>query len=144
MELPEDRYDDLLLPPWSPDAKNLHSVGFDLLVEFPGGGGEVASPSHMLGVKMGEDASAHVRLANMEDVPNRDLVLDVKTETVAAKTFAGIDKSGQVQFISLIPSSAFGGTARCAGSGRSSWTGRPCQEHPSSRRTRPSAPVWPP
>lgn len=108
MELPEDRYDDLLLPPWSPDAKNLHSVGFDLLVEFPGSGGEVASPSHMLGVKMGEDASAHVRLANMEDVPNRDLVLDVKTETVAAKTFAGIDKSGQVQFISLIPSSAFG------------------------------------
>ena len=90
MELPEDRYDDLLLPPWSPDAKNLHSVGFDLLVEFPGSGGEVASPSHMLGVKMGEDASAHVRLANMEDVPNRDLVLDVKTETVASKTFAGI------------------------------------------------------
>ena len=108
MELPQDRYDDLLLPPWSPDAKNLHSVGFDLLVEFPGGGGEVASPSHMLGVKMGEDASAHVRLANMEDVPNRDLVLDVKTETAAPKTFAGIDKSGQVQFISLIPSSAFG------------------------------------
>ena len=108
MELPQDRYDDLLLPPWSPDAKNLHSVGFDLLVEFPGSGGEVASPSHMLGVKMGEDASAHVRLANMEDVPNRDLVLDVKTETAAPKTFAGIDKSGQVQFISLIPSSAFG------------------------------------
>jgi Ca-activated chloride channel family protein len=108
MELPEDRYDDLLLPPWSRDARKLHSVGFDLQVEFPGSGGEVASPSHMLGVKMGEDASAHVRLTNMEDVPNRDLVLDVKTETAESKTFAGIDKSGQVQFISVVPSTVFG------------------------------------
>ncbi|MDI9369568.1 MAG: VIT and VWA domain-containing protein [Synergistota bacterium] len=107
MELPEDRYDDLLLPPWSPDARNLHTVGFDLLVEFPGSG-EVASPSHMLAVKMGEDASSHVRLANMEDVPNRNLVLDVKTETAAPKTFAGLDKNGQVQFITLVPSTAFG------------------------------------
>jgi len=108
MELPEDRYGDLLLPPWSRDAKNLHTVGFDLLVEFSGSGGEVASPSHMLAVRMGEDASAHVRLANMEDVPNRDLVLDVKTEAAAPKTFSGIDGNNQLQFITVIPSKAFG------------------------------------
>ena len=108
MELPEDRYDDLLLPPWSSDAQNLHTVGFDLLVEFPGSGGQVASPSHLLAVRMGEDASAHVHLANMEDMPNRDLVLDVKTEAAAPKTFAGIDKNSQMQFISVIPSTAFG------------------------------------
>jgi Ca-activated chloride channel family protein len=108
MELPEDRYDDLLLPPWSSDAQNLHTVGFDLLVEFPGRGAQVASPSHLLAARMGDEDSAYVQLANMDDLPNRDLVLDVKMEASEPKVFAGIDKDSQTQFIGVVPSTAFG------------------------------------
>src|SRR5919108_5564646 len=54
LELPEDEFGDLLLPPFAADASRLHEVGFDLAVWMPSPIKGVASPSHAIKVE-GDD-----------------------------------------------------------------------------------------
>jgi Ca-activated chloride channel family protein len=111
IELPEDEFGDLLLPPFKKVASELHRVSFDLSVTMPDAIAETASPSH--GIRVRNVDSAHVRVASAvgKEVPNRDLVLDVRMQHSFAGVLgaAGADQHGY--FVALIASDRFGKVA---------------------------------
>ncbi|MCX7888024.1 MAG: hypothetical protein N3B01_12330, partial [Verrucomicrobiae bacterium] len=78
MELPEE-FGDVILPPWMKQAEGLHRIGFELTVAFPQAVAEIGSPSHAIRVRHDGNGMHRVGLAANQDVPNRDLVLDVRT-----------------------------------------------------------------
>lgn len=102
MELPADEFGDVLLPPFRTDAESLHQVGFDLAVS--GDVEEVGSPSHAIRASR----NGRVTLASEVDVPNRDLVLDVRFQKMAAQVFSGPVADNTTSFAALIPSTLFG------------------------------------
>lgn len=106
IELP-DSFDDLILPAWVKDAKRLHAVNFDLDIDCGASPAEVSSPSHVLRVQP-TDGGAKVGLAVASDLPDRDLVLDVRTAEVKETAYAGIDDSGAGRFTAVVPSTCFG------------------------------------
>ena len=108
MELPDDDFGDVILPRWIKDATSLHRVGFRLSVAAPGGVTEIASPSHPLRVVNRAGTDVEVFLGTEADVPNRDLVLDVRYAETSPWTFAGTDTEGKGRFAAVIPSTAFG------------------------------------
>lgn len=107
MSLPADLFGDMVLPEWHADARGLHRVGFDLCVEAPGGALEVASPSHNLTVRQ-EDTGTRAGLAVAADIPNRDLVLDVRYRDNKPVALAGTDSEGRGRFVVIVPSTCFG------------------------------------
>ncbi len=102
MELPEE-FGDVILPRWMEDASGLHRVGFALTVAWPQAVAEIGSPSHAITVRHESNGQHRVRLAPEKDVPNRDLVLDVR----ASEPVAGVT-GGAKHFALVVPSSAFG------------------------------------
>jgi Ca-activated chloride channel family protein len=103
IELPEDEFDDLILPRWMRDASSLHEVGFDLRVRVDQPIAEISSPSH--GIRA---TDRRVRLSAERDVPDRDLVLDVRTKAAAIGVLSGVDRENRGRFAVLVPSSVFG------------------------------------
>ena len=112
MELPSNEFGDVLLPPFRKDARSLHQVGFDLSVLHQLPIAEVGSPSHSIRVIQDGAAPARVALAAERDVPNRDLVLDVRFQEIAAQVLAGATAGGSRSFAAIVPSSLFGVTAK--------------------------------
>ena len=108
MELPESEFDDLILPRFSQDATNLHRVGFSLEVHAGEGVREVASPSHSVRVQTSNGQPARVSLARESDLPNRDLVLDVRREPRGTTVLSGLDHEGKGRYAVVIPSNEFG------------------------------------
>jgi Ca-activated chloride channel homolog len=107
IELPADQFGDLLLPAYMRDPSSLHAVSFDLSVV---GGGKiltVASPSHTVKVTGAGSTGARVGLGVSKDVPDRDLVLDVETESGAAAVYGGACTEGGARFNVSIPSTLF-------------------------------------
>lgn len=76
LELPRERFGDLILPAWKNEAEGLHSVGFDLEVLGGQGLASVTSPSHAVSIA-GEGAERRIGMAVAAELPNRDLVLEV-------------------------------------------------------------------
>jgi Ca-activated chloride channel homolog len=107
IELPEDEFGDVLLPGFRADASDLHEVGFDLSIRASGRVVEVASPSHPLRAGAGSNGEWRVGLATGRDVPDRDLVLDIKTAADAGGLMAE-RSGGKVQFAAILPSGRFG------------------------------------
>jgi len=107
VELPEDEFGDVLLPRYHKDASDLHRVGFHLRVDGGTRLSEVASPSHAVRVRVLEHG-AQVELSKEADVPDRDLVLDVKRSVIAPEVHCGEAKDGRKHFVAIIPSTAFG------------------------------------
>jgi len=95
MELPPDEFGDMILPRFREDAHSLHEVGFDLSVFHQLPIDEVGSPSHSIRVRQNGMAPARVALAAAKDVPNRDLVLDIRFKEAAAQVFAGATGEGK-------------------------------------------------
>jgi len=112
IELPGEEFGDIILPRWVEDSQSLHRVGFDLKVSMPGGIAEVASPSHPLRVRNKDDSSTQVSLATAGDLPNRDLVLDVRARGALSETFAGVGKDGKGRFAVVVSSDKFGKTTQ--------------------------------
>jgi Ca-activated chloride channel homolog len=108
IELPEDEFGDLILPQFIQEASNLHQVGFDLSVLLPQPITEVGSPSHAVRFISVRPQEGRVSLAQAHDVPNRDLVLDVRTKECLSGVLAGIDKSGKGQLTAVFTSETFG------------------------------------
>ncbi len=108
LELPDDEFGDLLLPRFVADGSGLHRVGFDLSVWMPSPVIGVASPSHAIKVQSDDPQTFKVRLAPEGDIPNRDLVLDIKTQEPLNGVFGGVGKDGTGHFAALVPSSRFG------------------------------------
>jgi Ca-activated chloride channel family protein len=109
IELPENEFEDMMLPKFKQDASNLHAAGFGLRLLAAGGFAEIGSPSHAIRVISGDDGGlAEVLLARGKDLPNRDLVLDARSKTVAPETIGGRSRDGKLHFVGIIPSSSFG------------------------------------
>ncbi len=107
IKLPEE-FGDVILPQWMENATGLHQIGVDLEVVIPQVGAEIRSPSHAIKVRQESNHHHHVTLAPENDVPDRDLVLDVHTTEPMAGVIGGIGKDGQGHFALIVPSSAFG------------------------------------
>ena len=108
LELPAEQFGDLILPKFAQDAGALHRIGFDLDIEVPAPVEEIDSPSHRVRVGHVSNGSSRVSLATAEDVPNRDLVLDVRVRDQLSGVLAGRDSDGKVRFSALLPSTFFG------------------------------------
>jgi len=106
MELPES-FEGVLLPPWVKNGEKLHQVGLALEVWLPEGGWELNSPSHRVRVAAGEQNTAQVSLAVEEEIPNRDLVLDLKARRPIQGVFGGESKDGTSAAV-VLPSAFFG------------------------------------
>ena len=103
-ELPCDLFGDVLLPRLLRNASALHGIGFDLEVQ----GDEVTSPSHPMAARKGR-----ATLVPDRDVPDRDLILDVKRDGKAIQAIAG-DDAGRRSFAVAVPSTYFGDKSRGA------------------------------
>lgn len=108
IELPDDQFGDVLLPPFHRDAAALHRVGFDLTVVMPADIAEVGSPSHATRIADLDSRRKRIRLAPDHDLPNRDLVLDVRFKTGFTGVLAARDRAGRCQFAGVLASTAFG------------------------------------
>ena len=108
IELPEDEFGDVILPRWAADASGLHEIGFRLTVEAGAELASVGSPSHAVDVKLENGRRGSVMLARERDVPNRDLVLDVRTREAWSGVLAGLCRQGKGHFAVVIPSPRFG------------------------------------
>lgn len=111
IELPEDEFGDLILPQFASDASSLHEVGFDLSIAMPCPISEVSSPSHPLRTITRSSGRSRISLATAKDVPDRDLVVDMRSSDAAGTVLTGTDSQGKGRFIALIPSSGFGQAA---------------------------------
>lgn len=103
IELPAEEFDDLILPRWMRDASSLHECGFDLRVQP---GAAVSSPSHAI-----HATDRRVHLSAERDVPDRDLVLDIRSKM---EVLTGLDRDRRGRFAALIPSTAFGARPEAA------------------------------
>ena len=112
IELPADEFGDLVLPQFMSDASALHEVGFDLSVSMAHPIVETASPSHAVRVVAQGIGRSRVSLATAKDLPNRDLVLDVRTAETLDGVLAGIGSDGRGHFVAVVPSAAFKGEAK--------------------------------
>jgi len=104
IELPRSEFGDVILPTYKRAADGLHEVGFDLSLRIPGKIAEVGSPSHGIRYR-DEEGGRRVSLAPASDVPNRDLVLEVKLAKAEA---APLILAGDKHFGVAIPSTRFG------------------------------------
>jgi Ca-activated chloride channel family protein len=102
IELPQKEFGDVILPRFKRDAENLHEVGFDLALRIPGTIVEIGSPSHAVRLRE-EQGARRITLAPASDVPNRDLVLDVRVAESKTQVMAG-----NKRFAMLVPSTRFG------------------------------------
>jgi Ca-activated chloride channel homolog len=108
VELPENDFGDLMLPKFAKDASGLHAVGFSLELRAGAGIKEVASPSHTLRVEGERDQIRRVSLARNSDLPDRDVVLDVRRADVKTTVLSGLDSKGNGRFAAVLPSTEFG------------------------------------
>ncbi len=108
IELPPAQFGDLMLPQFRAGGKGLHRCFFDLFVRMPGEIEEISSPSHSIRVRRTGSGESAISLAPAADLPDRDLVLDVKHRLVEPLVLAGAGESGTRHFAALIPSPTFG------------------------------------
>jgi Ca-activated chloride channel family protein len=105
IELPPDEFGDVILPRYREDASGLHEIGFDLAISHTVPIDEIGSPSHSIRVKQN---GARVALAGAKDVPNRDLVLDIRYSGTESQVLFGSGEDGKRHFAAVIPSTVFG------------------------------------
>ncbi len=108
IELPPTQFGDLMLPQFRASAKGLHRCSFDLFVRMPGEIDEISSPSHSIGIRRTGSGESAIFLAPAADLPDRDLVIDVKRRLVEPLVLTGAGESGTRHFAALIPSPTFG------------------------------------
>jgi Ca-activated chloride channel homolog len=118
MELPATEFGDVVLPAFREDASALHQVGFELAMAGQSALNEIGSPSHAVRVRQDGAHSARIALAAESDVPNRDLVLDVRFQSAEPQVLGGMCKGGARngigRFAAIIPSSSFGALTAAA------------------------------
>jgi Ca-activated chloride channel homolog len=105
IELPSDQFGDVILPPFRKDASSLHEVGFELSLALGLPTDEIASPSHSIRVKR---EPLTISLTPERDVPDRDLVLDVRYTKANSQVLAGPVADGKHSFAAIVPSTTFG------------------------------------
>jgi Ca-activated chloride channel homolog len=114
IELPDDVAGGVFLPSFHAGASDLHKIGFELQLEPAHGIGEIASPSHAVRVLLKDRAAIGVKLSPDRDVPNRDLVLDVKCDLSTGCAWSDRPSGDRKHFAVVVPSTAFGQPVRTA------------------------------
>jgi Ca-activated chloride channel homolog len=104
IELPADLFGDVVLPRFHESAENLHRIFFDLEIETPWDIEEISSPSHSVRF----NRHNRVSLAPESDLPDRDLVLDLKIPQKAFHALSGRGEDGRRHFAVVVPSTTFG------------------------------------
>ncbi len=67
----------MILPSWTNNPDRLHRIGLNLKLLTPGNSVSLSSPSHT--IRMEPNADGYTgKLADVEQVPDHDLVLDVR------------------------------------------------------------------
>ena len=122
LELPTEPFGDLILPQFVRDAEHLHQVGFCLDVRLGSEIREIASPSHALRIQTNDAQSSNVSLSRESDMPDRDLVLDVRTKSSAVSVIGGVDTEGKGRFAAIVPSTEFGKPPAAPADWCSCWT----------------------
>jgi Ca-activated chloride channel family protein len=105
IELPESEFGDVILPKFKRAPDGLHEIGFDLALRIPGAVAEIGSPSHAIRVR-DNGGARRVTLAPAADVPDRDLILDVRVAEPATQILAG-----EGGFAIAVPSTRFGSSS---------------------------------
>jgi Ca-activated chloride channel family protein len=107
VELPTSVFGDLILPEWKNAAKGgLHQVSFKVMVD-PGGALDfVSSPSHRVLIRPNADGTAEVSLAGGNDVPNRDLVIDVNAKEATPVIYADTSLVAGTTPVATLPKDA--------------------------------------
>ncbi len=108
IEFPEHVADGVLLPPFHADSSNLHHIGFELQVEPGDAVTEIASASHPVRVVLNDNAAVGVKISPARDVPNRDLVLEVKCELTGGRAWSDVPNGDRKHFAVIAPSTVFG------------------------------------
>jgi Ca-activated chloride channel family protein len=108
IELPEEEFGDLILPVWQENASALHQVGFELAVSLPAPIRQIASPSHQIQIAQEDPQRYRVLLAPEADLPDRDLILEVRSKEALEGALTGVDKKGNGRFVAFIPSRRIG------------------------------------
>ena len=109
LELPAEEFGDVVMPRFVEDASALHEVGFDLSISLGHPIVEVSSPSHPVRVEARGTGHSQVSLATANDLPNRDLVIDVRTSETMEGVVTGLAENGRGQFTAVLPSALFKG-----------------------------------
>lgn len=107
IELPEDKFGDVILPTYSKNAENLHEIGFNMKVDFPVPIKRISSPSHSIEFLRHDEEKYSISLAREKDIPNRDLVLEIETDKIAPYTFAEKARDNKIHFVEVLPSELF-------------------------------------
>ncbi len=108
IDLPDQVAGGVFQPPFHEDASELHSIGFDLRVEPSPGVQEIASPSHALRLAFDGHGGVNARLCPDRDVPDRDLILDVKQPSSTGRAWSDRSCDGRKHFAVIAPSTLFG------------------------------------
>lgn len=107
IELPGNEFGDVFLPTYKKDSNNLHTIGFNLEITLPNEITEISSPSHHIHINRIKPDTSTVTLSTEKDIPNRDLVLDVKTREAITYAYGEKDSEGRIHFYALFPSKSF-------------------------------------
>ncbi len=86
----------------------MHRIGFDLRVEPSPGVQEIASPSHALRLAFDGHGGVNAKLCPDRDVPDRDLILDVKQPSSMGRAWSDRSCEGRKHFAVIAPSTLFG------------------------------------
>lgn len=107
IELPGDQFGDVFLPTYRKDPAYLHSVAFNVSIEMREEILEVSSPSHPLRVKKVSSNITSVSLSTEKEIPNKDLVIDIKTKGPINYASGERDSNGHIHFCAVYPSTIF-------------------------------------
>jgi len=110
IELPAEKFGDVMLPRWHSHASNLHGIAFQLEVDLPGTIRKVGSPSHRVNFDLTAPGQASVSLSPEQDLPNRDLVLDITLAGEMEGAFTSHNPGEKTCLAAVIPSTRFGTT----------------------------------
>lgn len=106
LDLPPE-FGDMILPSWTNNPDRLHRIGLNLKLLTPGSSVSLSSPSHTIRMEPNADGYT-VKLADVEQIPDHDLVLDVRFDQPRRMGFSGKGRDGLRHFIFTVPSSELG------------------------------------
>jgi Ca-activated chloride channel family protein len=112
IDLPPE-FGDMILPSWTNESDRLHRIGLNLKLMTAGNGVSLSSPSHTIRMEPNSDGYT-LKLADVEQIPDHDLVLDIRFDQPRRMYFSGKGPDGLQHFIFAIPSSDLGQVARQA------------------------------
>lgn len=106
VELPDELFDNVLLPPWLMQEDGLHRIGFDLQLATAGIQPKVSCLTFPFDVFVLTRRKVRVCSRVAANVPNNDLIIDVQYKSSAGWGIHGADCQGKERFVAVVPSTS--------------------------------------